>query len=423
MKKLLSILLALCLLLCGCQTAAPGQTEQTVTYDWMAGEAPESIRRTGVYCAGMNHSDYEVTADGTYFIYAHHEYQYGETAMSPVILYIDHGSDRVIKLCGRADCDHRTEDCDAYIEAGMGITWYDGYLYALEYDGSTFGDCYLVRMDPDGTNRTVVFDVKKHAQECGYDYVSENSFIDNGVCYFSYYGVGTGADGTAVTSNWPYYYKLDDSMEEPVNMNENPDMSGKAPFYSCGDIIYCYSPEAVNGGEHGSLYAWDPETAAVTYLCEHPGDAGWFGREEAYYHKDGALRRLTYATGEEEILVEDGLEGNYYATLFEDCIVVAQQSDTTDPNLYIYNWAFELVDTVALDYRENLFGTSKAIIAETAERFILTDSTNGLPCYYINKSELGTGNVDIRELDLTDLAEERQYFLEEFEDQQWLDGN
>ena len=420
MKKLLSILLALCLLLCGCQTAAPEETAQTVTYDWMAGEAPESIKRTGVHCAGMNHSDYEVTADGTYFIYTHPEYHYGETAVSPVILYIDHGSDRVIKLCGRADCDHRTEDCDAYIEGGLSIAWYDGYLYALEYEGILYEDCFLVRMDPDGTNRTVVFDVKKHAQENGYSYVSPDSYIDNGVCYFSYYGVGTGADGTAITGNWTYYYKLDGSMEEPVNMDENSEMLRKAPLYSCGDIICCYCPD---GGEKGSSYAWDPENATVTYLCDHPGEAGWFGREEAYYHKDGALRRLTYATGEEEILVEDGLEGDYYATLFEDCIVVAQQGDTTDPNLYIYNWAFELVDTVTLDYRQYLFSTGEAIIAETAERFILTDYSYGLPCYYINKSELGTGNVEIHELDLTDLAEERQYFLEEFEDREWLDGN
>lgn len=418
--RMIVYFLSAALLLAGCVTQElPDATAGQIQCDWMAGESPIPARRTGLERSGLTHADAEVTADGVYFIYSHPHRVLGETPVGPVILYADHDSDTVIKLCGRADCPHNTEACNAYIEDGTQITYSGGYLYAVSGDSSE-ESCELVRMDSDGSNRVAVLDLLTFARENGGDFV-QCSMMTEGYLLFSTYQWVEDPDGS-FSGAWleSYTYKLDGTLGAPRAIE-----SSGWNLYNCGDVLLTLTNEAQSGSAYGGYWDWDIETDTMSYLTDHPGVPGYFGKEEAYYFKDGAICRLTYATGAEEILVETGLAGSYYAHCFPDCLVLASKEmrSTSDMNLYIYNWAFELVDTVALDYRENLFGTSKAIIAETAERFILTDSTNGLPCYYINKSELGTGNVDIRELDLTDLAEERQYFLEEFEDQQWLDGN
>ena len=99
-------------------------------------------------------------------------------------------------------------------------------------------------------------------------------------------------------------------------------------------------------------------------------------------------------------MVETGLEGNYYLFSFPDCMVVASRVGQTDRNLYIYNWAFELVDTIKVSY-ESTSSVKFLLIAETAERFILASERYDSPAYYVNKSELGTGEVKIHPFKIT----------------------
>ena len=123
----------------------------------------------------------------------------------------------------------------------------------------------------------------------------------------------------------------------------------------------------------------------------------------------------------EEKLFDTGLTGKYYATILPDCIIVASKDfdNPSDKNLYFYNWNYELVDTVGITYPFMGYMVTDAIAAETAERIILTNSTLGLPLYYIEKSELGTGNAKIHSFKLPDLTTaEAEYW----EDQEWLNN-
>ena len=43
------------------------------------------------------------------------------------LLYSEHGSDSVIKLCGRPDCQHNNSDCNAFFPIGINI-FLDGYV-------------------------------------------------------------------------------------------------------------------------------------------------------------------------------------------------------------------------------------------------------------------------------------------------------
>ena len=239
------------------------------------------------------------------------------------------------------------------------------------------------------------------AREQGCAYATVNQIIDGYMMFSTCNWKEDGNGGMTGETQNTYLYKLDGTME-PKKL--------KSPgwiLYNCGDVTLTYSPIAEHGGAFGSYWDWDAETDKMTFLTDHPGEPGWFGETEAYYFMDGAVHRLTYATGKDEVVIDTGLEGDYFAYCFPDCIVIVHSSidAVADNNLYFYNWAFELVDTVPFDYSgKHLF--DDAILAETADRIILSNTNRFfVPTHYINKSELGTGNVTVHEFDLTSIQE------------------
>lgn len=413
----LILMLILSLLLVGCQAddlqnpaqpevAAPTEAEPTAVYDWMAGESPVPVKRMGIERSGMRST---VSPTGTYFIGG---YLPGMTPANPVILYVDHGSDTVIKLCGRPDCTHDTTDCNAYLQDGSNLCYDNGYLYAISGGYDELDDdvnCKLVRMDPDGTDRVELFDFRAFAKENGAEYANCQMITEGYLIFTTYRWVSTGKTSMTSESVESYLYKLDGSMEPEVLENDG------WILYNCGDVTLTYFTTSENGGAFGSYWDWDPQTDTLTYLTDHPGQPGHFGEEEAYYYKDGAVYRLTYATQEEEILFDTGLEGDYQAMCFPDCIVVVNDGvkDISDKNLYFYNWDFQLVDTVQIECPDDAFMVSDCIIGETAERLILTNKTSdAVPTHYIDKSELGTGNVQLHEFQLIDMEAWEEYHTE-----------
>ena len=422
MKKMIALLLMAMLLLTGCQVGGeqPGSDDATTTpteaqpqYDWMAGESPIAVRRSGLLRAGLNTVPFDVTNQGFYYI----SFAAGSNPNS-YILYGDNNSDTVIKLCGRADCTHDTKDCNAYVGSTCyAISCWNGYLYVVyeEADVNMGHNLTLYRMNLDGSDRVVVLDLHQFALDNDLEYASYELMTD-GYLNFAIGHYEKQPDGTL----WPfwdesYYFALDGSMKEPKLVE-----SEVGYLYSCGEVILSQG-DAQNGGTNGGYYDWHPETDTATYLCDHPGQPGWFGETEAYYYKNGGVYRLTYATGTEEKLFDTGLTGKYYATILPDCMIVVSNEieNLSDKNLYIYNWNYELVDTVAITYPFMGYMVSNAVVAETAERIILTNSIHGLPLYYIEKSELGTGNVKLHAFKLPDLTSAE---VEYWEDQEWLNN-
>jgi hypothetical protein len=163
-KKLIAIVLIAMLVLTGCQhgnvpSASVDAEEPTAVYDWMAGVSPVSPQRTGLFRAGLNVVDHEVTTSGVYFTYKDY------------ILYSDDRSDTIIKLCGRPDCTHQTQDCNAYLKDGSQIAYCNGYLYAVTGNQSEEA-CKLVRMDLDGANRIEILDLLEFAKAQGGDLIA-----------------------------------------------------------------------------------------------------------------------------------------------------------------------------------------------------------------------------------------------------------
>lgn len=393
MKKqmVLVLLLIACITLSGCQREkeiVQDQEPTAVHYSWMAGESPVPERRAGLLRQGLLFADHAVSPTGVYFM------EHGGDSGGSFILYGDHGSDTLIRLCGRADCNHNDEDCNAYLAGGSALSYQNGKLYGITRAGSEEG-CTLVRMNPDGSAHETLLDLSAFATEQGGHYI-QNEDISDGILVFDVYqwveyddGDPTtfAADGTFYQS---YYYRLDGSMSQP----EVAGYTDKWMLIHDIPTGFCvHTTDSKTGTENGSYWDWDPDTNTCTYLTDHPGQPGWLDEKQAYYHLDGAIRRRDNATGTDAVMVETGLEGEYYLTAFPDCIVLADRSKEGNM-LYIYNWAFEPVDAIKLDYSHNLWG-DYLLIAETHERFILTDSHLFNPVYYIEKSELGTGNVQL----------------------------
>lgn len=423
-KRIIALAMAAAAFLSGCKTdPMPDATvkedvEPTAVYDWMAGESPVPNERIGVVRAGFQGVMVAVSPTGVYFIPEIHNFD-----AQRFIMYVDHGSDQVIKLCGRADCTHDDADCNACIYEPQQLSFFDGYLYVKGKRETSIGTTFetepkssLWRVDPDGSNWVEAFDHTAFGEELlGSDGRIDLAIemISDGYALWSVSKRNETIDGQLDVQKSGYYLYPLDGSEDPRQSETN----GWA-LYQCGDVLLTLRGETQHGGENGSYWDWDWEMDTITYLTDHPGVPGWFGKEQGYYFRDGAICRLTYATQEEEVMVDTGLEGKYYAFCLPDCIILASREET-DVNLYFYNWAFQLVDTVPLDF-PHTERTEFLVLEETAERVILTDDiVYGWPKYYIEKSELGTGEAKVRHYDLSAVAEVDQEWQEE---EEWFEN-
>lgn len=399
--RISALILAAALLLTACAAPEPpDQADGQIQYDWMAGESPVSPLRTGIKRQGIYslENSFECTEHGVYFMYS-------LPSGGSCILYGDHGSDTLIKLCGRPDCMHEDASCDAYFFGGVNICYDGGSLYVTT--GASFA-AELIRMGPDGTERVRVMDTAAVNASGGYTGMMA-PMVWNGVFTFSPYKLDEAGNMVADT----YYYKLDGSIEAPEMADMNMGLFNDGTHFLV---------EKLTGDNVSQVWLWDPETNETTYLTDGVG-MGYYGTEAVYYARDGGVYCKTYATGEEELLFDSGLDGDYRLICFPDCMVLAslEDSGSADPNLYIYNWAYEPVATVELDYSFT-YRPASLIVGETPERIILSDSQERLPRYYIEKAEFGAGNVNIHEYSMPDMAKELQHREEQQPDAEWLEN-
>lgn len=392
---LLVIISLLSALLSGCQdkAALPPESEPTTEYEWMAGDSLVSQRRLGIVRGGLNYTPVALSPSGIYIlpqeIIDHGTYK--TVSDNSYVMYADHGSSTFTKLCGRTDCTHDNADCNAYLYKGSDISYYQGKLYAVSGESLESEQCMLLQMSVDGSQHKEVLDISAFARKQNADF-AECVMITDGYCIISLHAWTEGEEGNLYAQMTGFYrFKLDGSMDEPAPMQDVGWI-----LYQCGDILAITTGQWVDGVLHDQCWDYDLETGTRSFLMDHPNFPLWFEEEDAFYFRNGSIMRWNYATKTEEVLVNTGLEGDYYAFCFPDCLVLASREEGGDNTLYFYNWAYELVEAVQLDY-PHICSSNLAVMGETAERVILSDSiTSGArPLYYIKKSELGSGNAKL----------------------------
>ena len=410
MKRLFNLILCAALL-AGCAgtslpTDSAGENVQQIQYDWMAGESPVPNIRTGIDQQGTDvvENSFEVTDTGVYWLF---DDGYGESVM-----YCDHDSKNAIKLCSRPDCMHKDETCDSCFRHGANICYYNGHLYITTAYGAAIS---LYQIDPDGRNRVKVMDNTSVID--GYR-GSDSVEIRNGVLFFNLFKLDDAGNETSVL----FYYKLDGSMKEPLqapqeaeglrlywNDGVNTLLTGSERFEA--DTMYC------------SLYSWDIESGTITYLAEIPGTwMGYYGVEAGYYMNGGKVCRLNYEDGSEEVLFDTGSEGTYRLHAFPDHFIVSQDirwmpsiqgKVLNSQTLRFYSWDYEYLGEVEIPYPVYNSTTYEDIICgDTENRIYLAAHLMGAPEYYIEKSDFGSGKIQIHKLDL---PENVKAVLEEIE--------
>lgn len=351
--------------------------------------------RTGTARQGLStlQNGFECTDSGAYFMCL--------IGTESWLLYSEHGSDRVIKLCGRPDCSHSDSDCNAYFKSGANICYYDGYLYTHASIDENLSKVGLVRMNLDGSGRVLVYNIL--------DLVSEESFkgysrpsICNGVYSISLKKL----DDSGKEVSQTYFYKLDGSMKEPqatqksMLIKTDGDVFVGVLGYDAESAQYIYGNWNSDDGSTTELFRTD-KLLSTEYT----------GARAYYYIEDGIIYENSYTDGV-RVLFDTGLEGDRYnLTLFPDFVVVydylsvegeSNGSMPKNPTLRFYDWSFNDLGSVTVDYEFDDILPS-VICGETHERIMLTDSAPELiPRYYIDKSDFGTGSIKIHSYKLPD---------------------
>lgn len=81
------------------------------------------------------------------------------------LLYVDAATRQETYLCATPNCTHDSESCNSYLPLeegryGYQLLFFNGYLYAAQCTPIESQGPYLMRMDPDGTNREIVLELE-----------------------------------------------------------------------------------------------------------------------------------------------------------------------------------------------------------------------------------------------------------------------
>ena len=81
------------------------------------------------------------------------------------LLYVDAATRQETYLCATPNCTHNSESCNSYLPLeegryGYQLFFFNGYLYVAQYTPIESQGPYLMRMDPDGTNREIVLELE-----------------------------------------------------------------------------------------------------------------------------------------------------------------------------------------------------------------------------------------------------------------------
>ncbi|MDE6580356.1 MAG: hypothetical protein K2K41_07470 [Ruminiclostridium sp.] len=318
-KKLITAIL-LCAVLAGCSNTVPSHEIPLENSN-----CPISTMRTGTERQGIKSmgNGFECTQDGSYFMY-------DEFGGGSWLLYIDHGSDTVFKLCGRPDCTHTDSECNAFFKGAYGICYYDGFLYTININQENPFDLTnkdIIRMNLDGTERTVVYNTANFAHSNKYENIVDEK-IFNGVLFFM--AGKLNEDGVTIFDSG--FYKLDGSMDEPK----------LEPFFApflfadgesfVGNVDYDEENELwVNG-------IWDPNKGIVEelYKADNLNAYGYIGTKAHYYVENGVIIEDSYTEGKKE-LIDTGLKGDYQLACFPDCMALYEKGPYEEKTIYFYD--------------------------------------------------------------------------------------
>jgi hypothetical protein len=311
----------------------------------------------------------------------------------PLLYYWDTEQNLVVPLCGKADCSHTDETCNAYFEhpSIYTVNCYQDHIY-LAMQGEKSSEQQLVRVDLDGSNREVLCQIEAEGDEWivpNYGLVYQDTF---------YMKVSTNEVNEAGDSWAVYAQPLDGkSKAKCIYKPQDDAWSRHDPddLFICGDKLYFSETKYRDTETEEDLYCYDLNTGELTLLLSGEstgyvmcGDSIYFrtsrftgdvlrGDKSMEY---GPVFRYDLATGEQKeldfpdgALVSDGKQLYLRVLEPDEMIAVDEEGNTitvfpVELNGDGISWTFTEIDrTYILFYQSNADSTFTWHLYQTAQ--------------------------------------------------------
>lgn len=190
-----------------------------------------------------------------------------------IIYYMDKSTGEATVLCGKPDCSHEVEDCNAFANGDF-LTYYNGKLYwssrdYVQENGSVVDYGERVHcMDLDGTNHSVIqkLDFTPGGDTSG---IITQPIIHRGSVYFAYSGL-------------LYTVPIGDDIENAVQIYgeeiiDNGSMIANTnelwyELWADGDLVYFMAKNVKqsDGTYKDTLFCYDPQTQNLEKVWQVP---------------------------------------------------------------------------------------------------------------------------------------------------------
>lgn len=297
-----------------------------------------------------------------------------------LIYFCQRGGDAFYPLCSKPNCAHNDENCNAW--CGVAFGYYNNALYAVLSD-ATLGQYDLVRMNPDGTDHTVVTHFAPK-QGGGYQF-----YFHQGKLY-----IYASAD-------------LSLPLEEQTDRLILLDLSDNSQTEPFSDFFREGNRFSILSLYRNKLYVLAQEDPAQEDFCVMEFDCATGGARELlslqlgivyatdttlYYLEPGVgFREYDLSSGE---IKDCGLPFNdaWWAAYDEDYIYLMGygRNDDKDHTLYFLSRDYELLDQIEL--------TNDLYYNFAASDRLYFSKNFGALTYYLDKSEIGTHELILTRL-------------------------
>ncbi len=322
---------------------------------------------------GSNIDSYIETSTGSYYIDESYVY------------YTDRGNTKYVKLCGKPDCKHNSEDCNAYIGPSS-IGAYKDHIYWWRFDFTERG-LSLYRMDLDGSNHEKVKNI-----------FSSMSFSYSGKFHRGYLYYTLGESNQDTSNHDKILYKIPlDNESSATELVDSKDIGPISWFTPVNDDVFI----SVYENPTHPLYFYSCKTQKTTKAVDDLVCSGITNLEnKALIFREGeGIYELPYSDFKETLEKPVDFPGDFGIFSVDNYIYLVQyagsKTSEEDMMLYVYDPSYDFVDKAVIDIPItnkrgcNLFAVNSDYL------LFITANPPLAPEYYIDKSQIGTGNMEL----------------------------
>ncbi|MCI7274978.1 MAG: hypothetical protein SO015_09085 [Wujia sp.] len=307
----------------------------------------------------------------------------------------------VTPLCNKADCNHKNEDCNAYLKGAQDYTiWYDGnHIYVVGGKGGNTYSVYEIKKDGSGSKK--LCDLFEAA---GYGGTGIMCSYKDGYAYYRISLQKMEDIKTGKITDRLYRIRLE-AGAKPELIYENQDDENvmtviTSIYFYEKDVYVGISTYALDNGERNSskLYRYSTtEDTFEPFLDQH---AAYYFIEDNFlwYTSEDGIHKYDLKNNTDEIFNENPVfcddmyfDGKYiYLT---DVWYQQQQDEHSDKkNIYVLDINGNQIKTISVDWTSwILFGDGNKIVVRDYYATNTDGESGGVDQYYFyDKSQIET---------------------------------